>query len=109
MGSFADKAVAHFSNREVRKLEVPELETVVYAKNLSMADKAKITSRADGDLTDFYCYSIIFGATDEKGDAICDVGDKHKLANSMDPDILARIANFVHDSSGKTEEEREKN
>lgn len=28
---------------------------------------------------------------------------------TIDPDLLARIANFVHDSSGKTEEEREKN
>lgn len=109
MGSFIDNAVAHFSGREIRSLEVPEWGVTVYAKNLSMSDKAKITSRADGNLTDFYCYTIIFGASDAQGEPVCDVGDKHKLANNVDPEILARVANFIHEGAVSTEEEREKN
>lgn len=109
MGSFIDSAVAHFSGREIRSLEVPEWGSTVYAKNLSMADKSKITARADGDLTAFYCYTIIFGATDAQGEPLCDVGDKHKLANNVDPEVLARVANFIHDGATSSEEEREKN
>ena len=109
MSSFIDNAVAHFSGREIRSLEVPEWGTTVYAKNLSMSDKAKMTKRADGDLTSFYCYTIIFGAIDAQGEPLCDIGDKHKLANGVDPDILARVANFIHDGVAPTEEEREKN
>ena len=35
MANLIDQAVAHFSSREIRKMNVPEWEVDVYAKNLS--------------------------------------------------------------------------
>ena len=65
--------------------------------------------RSDDDTTNYLVYAVIYGVTDEKGEAIFDVGDKVKLRNHVDPDVLSRVANFVLESSASNEEEREKN
>jgi hypothetical protein len=95
MGKLIDSAVSHFSTKEIRQLRVDEWETTLYSKNLSLEDKAKFMSRADGDTSDYLVYAVIFGVTDEKGDAVFDIGDKHKLKTNVDPDVLSRVANFV--------------
>jgi len=109
MGKLIDTAVSHFSSREIRTLDVPELETTLYAKNLTLNDKAKWLTRADSDTTDYLCYSVIFGVTDEKGEAVFDIGDKSKLRNNVDPELVSRIANFVLAIPDKAEADREKN
>jgi len=107
--SLIDKAVTHFSSKGLRKIEIPEWETVLYAKNLTLEDRAKWLSRADGDTTDYMVYAVIFGLTDKEGNAVFDVGDKVKLRRNVDPDIVTRLANFVLLVSGESEEDREKN
>ena len=109
MSKLIDLAVSHFSNREVRTLDMPEWETKLYAKNLTLNDKAKWLSRADSDTTDYLCYSVIFGVTDEKGDALFDIADKTRLRNNVDPELVSRIANFVLAIPDKAEADREKN
>ena len=42
-------------------------------------------------------YALIYGITDEQGEPVFDVGDKHKLRKNVDPDVLSRVANFVLD------------
>jgi hypothetical protein len=107
--SLIDKAVTHFSSKGLRKIEIPEWETELYAKNLTLEDRAKWLSRADGDTTDYMVYAVIFGLTDKEGNAVFDVGDKIKLRRNVDPDIVTRLANFVLLVSGESEEDREKN
>ena len=107
MSKLIDTAISHFSSREIRKLEVPEWETTIYAKNLTLDDKARWLARANNDGTDYMIYSVILGATDENGDAVFSLEDKVKLRKQVDPDIVARIANFV--LQVETEEDREKN
>ena len=109
MGNLIEAAVAHFSNQEIRSLEVPEWGVTVFAKNLSLSDKAKWLARAQDDTTDYMVYAVIYGAVDEKGEPYFDVGDKPKLRNNVDPDVLSRVANFVLKLSADSEEEREKN
>ena len=109
MGNLIDTAVAHFSGKEIRSLRVDEWDTTLYSKNLSLEDKAKWHSRADGDTSDYLVYAIIYGVTDEKGDSVFDVGDKVKLRRNVDPEVLSRIANFVLDTQADSEEEREGN
>lgn len=109
MSKLIDVAVSHFSNKEIRELYVPEWGVTLYSKNLSLDDKAKWMKRSDEDTTNYLVYAVIFGITDEKGDAVFDVGDKVKLRNHVDPDVLSRVANFVLESSAVDEEEREKN
>ena len=107
MGKLIDSAVAHFSNKEVKSIRVDEWDCTLYSKNLSLEDKAKWFTRADGNNTDYLVYALIFGVTDENGDPVFDVGDKVKLRNQVDPEVLSRVANFVLQVDD--EEEREKN
>lgn len=109
MSKLIDVAVSHFNAREVRQMEVPEWETTLYAKNLSLEDKHKWLKRANGETDEYLLYAVIFGVTDENGDAVFDVGDKVKLKTNVDPEVLSRIANFVLEVDAKTEEEREGN
>jgi|TARA_R100000479_G_C6318018_1_gene176628 hypothetical protein len=107
MGKLIDAAVSHFSNKEVRTLRVDEWETTLYSKNLSLEDKAKWYTRANGDNTDYLVYALIYGVTDADGEPVFDIGDKVKLKKNVDPEVLSRVANFVLDVAD--EEEREKN
>ncbi len=95
MGSIIDSAVAHFSGKEVRSIRVDEWDCTLYSKNLSLEDKARWYARADGDNTDYLVYALIFGVTDEKGEAVFDLSDKVKLRKRVDPEVLSRVANFV--------------
>ena len=107
MSKLIDTAISHFSNREIRSLEIPEWETTIYAKNLTLDDKARWLARANNDGTDYMIYAVILGATDENGDAVFSLEDKVRLRKQVDPDVVARIANFV--LQVETEEDREKN
>lgn len=104
-----DTAVSHFSKKVIRELHVPEWEVTLFSKNLSLDDKAKWLARSDGDNFDFLIYAVIYGVTDQEGNSVFDIGDKVKLRNKADPDIVTRIANFVLDSASDKEEDREKN
>lgn len=108
MSKLIDAAISHFSNREIRKLHIPEWETTIYAKNLTLDDKARWLTRANSDGTDYMIYSVIFGATDESGEPVFGLEDKVKLRKQVDPDIVSRIANFVLNIETE-EKEREKN
>jgi hypothetical protein len=107
MSKLIDTAISHFSNREIRSLEIPEWETTIYSKNLTLDDKARWLARANNDGTDYMIYAVILGATDENGDQVFGLEDKVKLRKQVDPDIVAKIANFV--LQVETEEDREKN
>jgi len=107
MGKLIDSAVAHFSGKEVRSIRVDEWDCTLYSKNLSLEDKARWFARADGDNTDYLVYALIFGVTDEKGEAVFDLADKVALRKRVDPEVLSRVANFVLQI--EEEEEREKN
>jgi len=107
--SLIDQAVAHFSAKETRSIEVPEWGVTLYAKNLTLDDKAKWLKRAQDDTTEYMLYAVIFGLTDAQGDAVFDIGDKPKLRKHADPEVVARLASFVLAVDAPTEEDREKN
>jgi hypothetical protein len=107
--SIIQQAIAHFSNKAVHKVEVPEWGTTLYVKNLNLDDRSKISSRADGNTTDYMVYAVIFGAMDEKGEPVFTIEDKPMLRTRCDPAVVTRIANAVLDVKSKSEEEREKN
>lgn len=104
-----DAAISHFNAKDIRKVEVPEWEVTLYAKNLTLEDKAKWSKRADSDATLFLAYALIFGLTDEKGEAVFTIEDISSLRKNTDPDVVQRLANFVLLPQSKTEEQREKN
>ena len=93
--SVLEKAVSHFSSKEIRTLEVPEWECTLYSKNLTLEDKAKWVARSDGDSTLYLVYAVIFGVTDKNGEPVFTIGDKTKLMKAVDPEVLSKVANFV--------------
>lgn len=109
MSRLIDEAVAHFSNREVRSIEVPEWNVTLYAKKLTLDDKSRWAKRAEGDATDYIVYACIFGLQDDKGEQVFGLEDKVKLKKSVDPEIVTRLGNFALALDAESEEEREKN
>jgi len=109
MAGLIDEAVAHFSNREVRSIEVPEWNVKLYAKKLTLDDKSRWAKRADGDATDYLVYACIFGLQDHEGKEVFGLEDKVKLKKSVDPEIVTRLGNFALALDAESEEEREKN
>ena len=109
MTKLIDQAVAHFSSREIRSMNVPEWEATVYAKNMSLDAKSRLAKRADGDTYDYLVYACILGLTDEQGEAVFTLEDKVKLKKSVDPDIVIRLGNFALGIEGDEERDPEKN
>jgi hypothetical protein len=107
--SIIDSAVSHFSNKEIRSIEIPEWGVKLFSKNLTLDDKSRMLSRANGNSTDYLIYAVIFGTTDGEGKPAFTLEDKSSLRNKVDPEIVSRIATFVLESGTKSEEEREKN
>jgi len=107
--SLIDNAVAHFNAKETRTLEVPQWGTTLYAKNLSLQDKAKWLNKANGNTTDYLLYAVIYGVESKDGEAEFSLEDKIKLRRKVDPEVLSKVANFVLAADGADEDEREKN
>jgi hypothetical protein len=109
MPRLIENALAHFNSKDLRKIEVPEWEVSLFAKNLTLDDKAKMLRRADSDNTDYLIYAVIFGLVDENGDPVFGLEDKVALRKKVDPDIVTRLATFALTSGSGSEEDREKN
>lgn len=107
--SIIEAAVSHFSSKEVRSLEVSEWDCTVYAKNMTLEDKGKLIAKAKDSTTDYLLYALIYGAIDDKGENLFTIEDKSTLKNKVDPDVVARVANFVLGIEGSSDEEIEKN
>lgn len=107
--SLIDKAVQHFSTKVTREVYVPEWDVTLYSKNLTLDDRAKWLSRANGDTTDYMVYAVIFGLVDGEGNQVFDIGDKVKLRRHVDPEVVSRLASFVLEVSAPEEADREKN
>lgn len=107
MSKIIDNATSHFSSKAVRELRVDEWDVTLYSKSLCLEDKAKWLKRSEGDTTDYLVYAVIFGVTDKAGEPVFDIGDKVKLRQKVDPEVLSKVANFV--LLIEDEEGREKN
>jgi|TARA_Y100000052_G_C2943819_1_gene82478 hypothetical protein len=107
--SVIEKAIQHFSSKERREIHVPEWDVTLFTRNLTLENKGNWLKRADGDSTEYMVYAVIYGLEDEEGNPAFDVGDKLQLKNHVDPDVVTRLATFVLETSGATEEDREKN
>ena len=104
-----ESATAHFSSKEIRSIVIPEWDVTLYSKNLTLDDKAKMISRANGNSTDYLIYAVIFGLTDKDGNQAFTLEDKTSLRSKVDPEVVSRAANFVLSAETASEEDREKN
>jgi hypothetical protein len=96
--SILDRAKAHFDKQGITEIVVPEWAdekgeaTVIYSKPLTLAEKKKLIKFAKEDDIEFVARLIIMKALDKTGEPVFDISDRISLLNSVDPNILSRIA-----------------
>ncbi len=90
-----DKAKAHFNTLEIKKIDVPEWDLVIYAKPLNLFETKKLMKFANDDSVEMLAYVVMLKSLDEKGDPLFTLEDKHALLNDVDKDVLARVANDI--------------
>lgn len=101
MSAILDRAKAHFDNKEIRRIEVPEWgddngnPAIITAEPFTLADRKTLLKFAKEDEVEFYVRLIIMKAMDESGQKVFDLSDKPVLMNKVDPAVLIRLANAI--------------
>lgn len=90
-----EKAKAHFNTLEIKKIDVPEWDLVIYAKPLNLFETKKLMKFANDDSVEMLAYVVMLKSLDDKGDPLFTLEDKHALLNDVDKDVLARVANDI--------------
>ena len=95
-----DNAKQHFQEKETKHIEVPEWgdengPLIIYAESLTLQDKQRIYKKAkEGELISL-AYVLIWFAKDKDGEKLFTIEDKRALTTSVDPNVLANIANKI--------------
>ena len=90
-----EAATSHFSSQELISIEVPEWETTIYAKPLTLSEKRKLYKGASSDDLAVFADVLIMKAQDEDGERMFRIGDKATLMNRVDPDVVTRAGSFI--------------
>ena len=95
-----EKAKAHFDSLEIKTIEVPEWgdednPLIIHAKPITLQETSKLYKMAKDDDLAMMSYVLIYKALDENGDKLFDLGDKSTLLNSVDRDVLVRVATVI--------------
>lgn len=109
-----DRAKAHFAGRDRGRVDVPEWEAVIWYKTPNLATLKAVMAEAMGDTIEAQARIVVACATDDAGERIWSKAEYKDLMTSVDPGIVARIANAIMadaklDSSPKAAAEDEKN
>lgn len=111
--SAIDRAKAHYINQPIKEIVVPEWADdegnpfVFYARPFTLQDQGKLQFAVKNQSeADALAEVLIMKAIDAEGNKVFNVGDKVALRNSVDANVLARIANQI---MGGNSEELEKN
>jgi len=109
-----DRAKAHFAERGTGKVEVPEWEATIYYKTPNLATLKAVFAEAQGDNIEAQARVVVACAMDDAGAKIWSKAEYRDLMTSVDPSIVARIANAILaeaklDTSPKQMAEDEKN
>jgi len=93
-----EKAKSHFKNKNVNVIEVPEWGEegkpfLIYSTPFTLAEKDKIFKGSQESSLKVLVDCLILKSKDEKGDSLFTLEHKRDLLNSVDPDVIVRIAN----------------
>jgi len=95
MGKFAEKIKERNRNIEPKRVEIPELETVVFMHPLTLQQRSKILPLAmQNDLT-YIVKSVIISARDEQGKPVFDLEDEKAMMRSRDVDWIVRLSKYT--------------
>jgi len=102
-----DNAKSHFDKIEVRTIEVPEWDTIIYSTPFTMGEKKSLWKFAKDDDFEFMVRTLILKALDKDGKKLFDISDKIDLMNKVSPDVITRIVGEI--SVSQTVEDMEGN
>lgn len=104
-----DKVIAHFQSIQLRELVVPEWDMTIYCRPCTLEQKEVWFAKANNNTYQTMLYAIVYGALDEHGETRFTLSDKAKLNVSAAASVVERVALFILDTAGDSNEEREKN
>jgi len=95
-----DNAVKQFEKQEVRVTQVPEWgqddePLKIYSKPLTLSETSKLYKMSQEDDLTMMAYVLIYKALDSEGEKLFDIGDKNKLLNKVDREVLVRVAQEI--------------
>ena len=98
--SVIDNAVKHFDAQDVRVTLVPEWgeegePLKIYSKPLTLSETSKLYKMSQNDDLTMMAYVLIYKALGSEGEKLFDIGDKNKLLNSVDREVLIRVAQEI--------------
>jgi hypothetical protein len=102
-------ATAHFETMLAGAMRgpiaVPEWDLDVYYKTTStMAEEARVIELTqEGKTTEGLVVQLIMKALDENSDHLFDMGDKLKLMNNVDPQVILRVVTSMNSDVKKEE------
>ena len=97
MSDILDKAKEHFQAIDRKIIYVPEWDQTIYSKPLTLADKRILTRNTKPDDVTMFADVLILKAEDKEGKKLYTLEDKQTLMRSVDPEIVARIAQQILD------------
>ena len=98
--SVIDNAVKHFDAQDVKETLVPEWgeegePLKIYSKPLTLSETSKLYKMSQNDDLTMMAYVLIYKALDSEGEKLFNIGDKNKLLNSVDREVLIRVAQEI--------------
>tara|TARA_Y100000592_G_scaffold25011_1_gene39244 strand:+ start:2854 stop:3192 length:339 start_codon:yes stop_codon:yes gene_type:complete len=105
-----ERAKAHFDAQEIKVTKVPEWgddegnPLLIYSKPLTLAEMSKLQRYAKEDDVALMAYCLIHRSLDSEGEKLFTLDDKHTLMNSVDRDVLQRVAAELMSSSSYEDE-----
>ena len=102
--SVIDNMKAHFSDQEVKTIEVKEWgddegPLKIFVKPFTLAEQKKLYSMSKNDDMDMLAYTLIMKALDADGNKIFNLGDKQTILNQVDPFVLAYVVSNITQST----------
>jgi hypothetical protein len=100
MSNVIDRVKEHFEAQEVKKVNVAEWgeegqPLVIYSKPFTLAEKRNLFKGAKNDDLGVLVDAIMLKARDKDGNKVFKLDDKHTLLNNADPEVIARVATDI--------------
>ena len=93
--SILDHAEEQFSSIQRKQIDVPEWNTTIYSKPLTLADKRKLTRNTKPDDVTLFAEVLILKAENKEGNKMYSLENKHDFMHSVDPEVVARVAQEI--------------
>jgi len=95
MSDILDKAKEHFKSIDRKIIDIPEWNTTIYSKPLTLADKRKLTRNTKPDDVTLFAEVLILKAENKEGNKMYSLENKHDFMHSVDPEVVARVAQEI--------------